>query len=125
MDYAEISSVQKLFSLEYDLKGFFCDFKIYSAEEKSGKNSFTIFNVSNGRPEETLGFLIVYFDEREKMYKGLVRIPSEVKRSPLENENFITFLIQNFFNQKIVNFYFRKNIWKKLKGLLKYLKRII
>jgi hypothetical protein len=118
MDYAEISSVKKLFSLEYDLKGFFCDFKIYSAEEKSGKNSFTIFNVSNGRPEETLGFLIVYFDEREKMYKGLVRIPSEVKRSPLENENFITFLIQNFFNQKIVNFYFRKNIWKKLKGLL-------
>ncbi len=118
MDYIGSLPIKKLLSLAYDLKGLFYGLKVYCSEEKLDKNSFTILNISNGKPEESLGFLVVYFDKEERIYKAFTRIPSEVKRSPLKDTNFIASLIQHFFSQKIVNFYFRKKA-------LKYLRRAI
>jgi hypothetical protein len=110
MDYTGSLSVEKLLSLAYNLKGFFYGLKVYCSEEKLDKNSFTILNISSGKPEESLGFLVVYFDEEEKMYKAFTKIPSKVKESPLKNTGFIASLIQHFFDRKIVNFYFRKKV---------------
>lgn len=111
MNYQRFS-FEKLFSFPYDLKGFLHGFRIYCAEEKSDKNFFTILNISREKPEDSLGFLILYLDDKEQKYKATAKIPSGVKESPLENESFLISLIQNFYNQKISNFYFIEKLRK-------------
>ncbi|MGC8812473.1 MAG: hypothetical protein ACP5O8_02695 [Candidatus Aenigmatarchaeota archaeon] len=113
MGYAESFSFEKLLSFPYELKGIFHGFNIYEVKEKLDKNSLTILNISREKPEESLGFLIIYPEEKLK-YKATAKIPPEVRESPLENKSFIASLIQNFFDKRIENFYFREKFRSKL-----------
>lgn len=112
-----------LSSSEYELVGIIQtqDLKIYKSSGVVAVNGeekrATIISVSKNDPKESLGYLIIW--KEKDVYKGDIKIPTNVKNSPLEDRQIVRLIIGNFYDSRIENVKFKISPKAFLKRKLK------